>query len=206
MRPSFLLVTMWGCSTVPVPRGLRPVSVVRPAAAGGSSALDEMLRNDLSGDHSFPWSATRPLTWNDFQAAPPTEGREGAKTSYSLYSVWKCRGSVFEFRVIAGFRTRRSWVKLVVLNDSVQRRTVLSHEQTHFDLGEVYARRMRQVFGTLTAPCRKSDAALSALVRRIAEEEKADQRRYDAETNHGLLAAPQAAWSLQTRRRLAASK
>jgi hypothetical protein len=201
-----LLVTLLGCSTVPVPRGLRPVSVVRPAAADATSALDELLRNDLSGDHSFPWSAARPLTWNDFQAAPPTEGREGAKTSYSLYSVWKCRGAVFEFRVIAGFRTRRSWVKLVVLNDSVQRRTVLGHEQTHFDLGELYARRMRQAFAALSAPCRKSDAALSALVQRIADEEKAEQRRYDAETHHGLLAAPQVAWSLQTRRRLTASR
>jgi hypothetical protein len=165
-----------------------------------------MLRSDLSEDHAFPWSDARPLSWTDFQGSPPTEGREGAKTSYALYSAWKCRGNVFEFRVIAGFRPRHSWVKPVVLNDQVQRRTVLGHEQTHFDLGEVYAGKMRQAFGALAGPCRKTDAALAAMVRRLAEEEKAEQRRYDVETNHGLLATPQAAWSLQTRRRLAASR
>jgi hypothetical protein len=137
---------------------------------------------------------------------PPTEGPEGAKTAYAMYSAWKCRGTAFEFRVIAGFRPRQSWVKAVVLNDSVQRRTVLGHEQTHFDLGELHARRMRQVFGDLAGPCRKTDAELTALAQRLAQEEKAEQRRYDAETNHGLLAAPQAAWSLRTGRRVAASK
>jgi hypothetical protein len=165
-----------------------------------------MLRSDLAEDHAFPWSATRRLMWSDFQGPPPTEGSEGAKTSYTLYSAWKCWGEAFEFRVIAAFRPRQSWVKPLVLNDSTQRRTVLGHEQTHFDLAEVHARRMRQVFGDLARPCSKTDAELRALVQSLAQDEKEEQRRYDAETNHGLLAAEQAAWSLQTRRRLAASK
>ena len=207
-RPTALLVaTALGCAATPPQRRPPPrlVPTSAPPPGGRSSALDDMLRSDLAEDHAFPWSVARPLTWSDFQATPPTEGREGARTSYALYSAWKCRGSVFEFRVIAGFRPRQSWVKPVVLNDSAQRRTVLGHEQTHFDLGELHAREMRQVFGELAGPCRKTDAALTALARRLAQEEETEQRRYDTETNHGLLAAQQAAWSLQTRRRLAAS-
>jgi len=165
-----------------------------------------MVRGDLADDHAFPWSATRPLTWSDFQGTPPTEGSEGAKTSYTLYYAWKCRGESFEFRAVAGFRPRESWVKAVVLNDATQRRTVLGHEQTHFDLAEVHARRIRRTFADLTRPCARSDSELSALAQRLAQEEKAEQRRYDAETNHGLVAARQADWSLQTRRRLGASK
>jgi hypothetical protein len=165
-----------------------------------------MLRRDLAEDHAFPWSAARPLTWSDFQGTPPTEGREGAKSAYTLYSAWKCRGSAFEFRVVAGFRPRQSWVKAVVLNDSAQRRTILVHEQTHFDLGELHARKMRRVFADLVGPCRKTDAALTTLAQRLGQEEDTEQQRYDAETNHGLLAAQQAAWTVQTRRRLAASR
>lgn len=127
-------------------------------------------------------------------------------TSYTLYSAWKCRGGVFEFRVIAGFRPRQSWVKAVILNDTTQRRTILGHEQTHFDLAEVHARRMRRAFGALVRPCTKTDEQLSDLARQLGKDEKTEQRRYDAETKHGLVAAQQAAWSLQTRRRLAASK
>lgn len=123
-------------------------------------------------------------------------------TSYTLYSAWKCRGSTFEFRVIAGFRPRQSWVKAVVLNDTTQRRTVLGHEQTHFDLAEVHARAMRRAFRGLTQPCVMSDGALSGMVQRLIQAEKAEQRRYDAETNHGLRASQQAAWTAAVARRL----
>jgi hypothetical protein len=201
-----LLATALACAASPAPRRPSPASTSAAPPAGGTGRLDDMLRGDLAKDHAFPWSAARPLTWSDFEGLPPTEGPEGAMTSYALYSAWSCRGEAFRFQVIAGFRPRQSWVKAVVLNDSVQRRTVLAHEQTHFDLGEVHARRMRQVFGDLAGPCRRADAELAALAQRIAEEEKAEQRRYDVETNHGLLAVPQAAWSSQTRRRLAASR
>jgi len=165
-------------------------------------ALDDLLRDDLAADHAFAWSARRPLAWSDFQGSPPSEGSEGAKTSYTLYSAWKCRGDLFEFRVIAGFRSRQSWVKAIVLNDSTQRRTILRHEQTHFDLAEVHARRLRRAFRDLAHPCAKTDEELNALAQRLAQEEKAEQRRYDAETNHGLLADHQAAWSRDVVRRL----
>jgi hypothetical protein len=201
MRGLLLLTALaaLGCASAPAP-------ATRPApAAAASSALDELLRNDLAADRALGWSAARRLTWDDFQGDPPADGSEGAITSYTLYSAWKCRGSAFEFRVIAGFRPRQSWVKAVVLNDTTQRRTVLGHEQTHFDLAEVHARIMRRTFRELVQPCSKTDAQLGALAQRLAEEEKAEQRRYDAETKHGLLAAQQAAWTLQTRRRLAAS-
>jgi len=163
-----------------------------------------MIRKDLTSDRAFAWS-TRRLTWSDFQGEPPTEGSEGAKTSYTIYSAWRCRGSAFEFRIVAGFRPQQSWVKPVVLRDTLQRRTVLGHEQTHFDLAEVHARIMRRTFRELDRPCAQSDGDLSELAERLAQNEKAEQRRYDSETEHGLRAGPQASWTLQTRRRLTAS-
>lgn len=196
-RRTLLLVTALGCATTPP-----PPPATRPRVA--STGLDEAVRRELLEDHAFSWSAARPLAWRDFQGSPPRGGPEGSKTAYSLSSIWQCRGKAFDFRVIVAFRTRQSWVKAAVLNDSVQRRALLDHEQTHFDLAEVHARRIRRAFRSLSAPCVKTDAELAALTDRLAEEEKAEQRRYDAETDHGLLAAEQAEWSLQTRRRLAA--
>lgn len=193
-----------GCASAPT-RARRPAagSSATPAAvSGGSSALDDLMRSDLAEDRAIAWTAGRRLTWNDFQGDPPTDGSEGAKTSYTLYSAWRCRGSGFEFRVIAGFRPRQSWVKPVVLNDTVQRRTVLGHEQTHFDLAEVHARIMRRAFRDLASPCSKTDGDLSELAQRLAQNEKAEQRRYDTETNHGLQASQQAAWSASVGRRL----
>ena len=159
----------------------------------------------MAADHAFAWSARRPLAWSDFQASPPSEGAEAAKTSYTLYSVWQCRGEVFTFRVLAGFRPRQSWVKPIVLKDSTQRRTILGHEQTHFDLAEVHARRMRRAFEELTHACAQTDKEIQALLQRLTQDEKSEQRRYDAETNHGLIADQQAAWSRSVARRIAGS-
>lgn len=203
---AIVLVAALGCASHAVPppaRGPAPSPSRRgspPPAA--STALDDMMRGDLAADDAFPWSAGRPLAWGDFRGSPPSEGSEGAKTSYTLYSGWQCRGDVFDIRVIAGFRPRESWVKAIVLNDSAQRRSILRHEQTHFDLAEVHARRMRQEFRDLSRPCAKTDAELRALAQRLAQEEKAEQRRYDDETNHGLLTDQQAAWSRDVARRL----
>jgi uncharacterized protein DUF922 len=194
-----VLVAALGCvshAASPPARGAAPSPARR-------ETLDDMLGDDLAADHAFAWSAGRPLAWSDFQGSPPTEGAEGAKTSYTLYYAWKCRGEVFEFRAIAGFRPRQSWVKAIVLNDSTQRGTVLRHEQTHFDLAEVHARRMRRAFADLARPCANTDAELRALAERLAQQELVEQRRYDAETNHGLVADQQAAWNRNVAERLA---
>jgi Bacterial protein of unknown function (DUF922) len=197
---SLLSIFVLGCASAPapVPPGR---AAPKPRAVLATPRLEDLVRGDLADDHALAWSPQR-LTWSDFQGAPPAEGSEGAKTSYALYSAWRCRGTRFEFRVIAGFRPRQSWVKAVVLQDTAQRGAVLSHEQTHFDLAEVHARMMRGTFGALTSPCRKTDQELSALAERLVQAEKAEQRRYDAETNHGLRAAEQAAWNASVARRL----
>jgi len=178
----------------------RPPAAVTPKA--GSATLDDLLREDMTADSAFPWSAARRLRWSDFRARPPGQGEEGAKTGYALFYAWKCRGEAFEFRVIAAFRPRQSWVKAVIVNDSAQSRSALGHEQTHFDLTEMHARKMRQYFNALPEACRKTDRELTALARRLLQEEKTEQQRYDAETEHGLRAAQQATWSRDVARRL----
>lgn len=144
--------------------------------------------------------------WSDFQAAPPRGGPEAARTGYGLYYAWKCRGKsgrgAFEFRAIAGFHPRGSWVKAEVLRDSAESRRVLGHERTHFNITEVHARRMRRHFAALVEPCGRTDSELSAEARRLLEEEKATQRRYDEETDHGLRTTQQARWEAEVRRDL----
>jgi hypothetical protein len=173
----------------------------------------------------MPWSATRPLRWGDFHGVPRQGGDEAAKTAYGIYYAWKCRGRAFEFRAVAAFHTQESWVQPAVVSDSAEGPRTLGHEQTHFDIAEVYARRMRRHFRELGGgggggrppprgpgrrprrapppqPCAQSDADLSAAAQRLLEEEKAMQRRYDAETAHGLRRREQAAWETEIRRQL----
>ena len=214
MRPLPLVVVLaaFGCAHAkpaspptgsPTPTRTPAVSI-DPGPRSRSPGLEDLVGDDLAEDHAFPWSAARPLIWSDFQADPPAGGAEGAVTAYGLYYAWKCLGEAFEFRVIAGFRPRQSWVKAVVVGNPAESRRTLRHEQTHFDLSEVHARMMRRSFANLTGACRRRDGELTGLARRLLDEEKAEQRRYDGETNHGLDSAQQAAWNQAVARRLTA--
>ena len=141
----------------------------------------------------MPWSGSRLLAWSDFQGGAPTGGDENARTVYNLSFESRCRGDEFTFTVTALFFPAESWVKPQVLADRVAAVRVLEHEQTHFNLTEVYARRMRRYFAGLYNPCGQTDAAINAAVERFAREEGEAQQRYEAETNHGLIANRQVA-------------
>lgn len=182
-----------------------PVSAPAPAPTStGSSALRELLASDMAPHDAIPWSTARRLVWSDFRGRPPSGGRESALTAYALFYGWRCRGQRFEFLVTAGFLPKQSWVKEAVVRDTADSRRVLRHEQTHFDVTEVYARRLRRYFADLAAPCGKTDAELEALAQRLVQEEKTTQQRYDAETEHGLLAPKQGEWSRDLAQQLTA--
>jgi hypothetical protein len=205
--PVLVAVTV-ACVPQPAPRAApAPAPAPATAAAGAprSGTLERGLAADMAAEQAIPWAAGWRLAWTDFQGSPPSAGNEGARTAYGLYFAWSCRGAAFAFQVVAALHPRRSWVKAAVVRDARENPRILRHEQTHFDLTEVYARRMRRHFATLTRPCSRTDAELRAVARQLVEEEKAMQRRYDGETNHGLRDDRQAAWNADVARMLGAA-
>ena len=214
-RGVLLTIVLAACSPKEPPKA--PAPAARPAArttttapgsaaaaARPSSALDSAMAADLAADRAIPWSSTWRLTWANFQGRPPTAGNEGARTAYGLYYAWSCKGERFGFRVVAGFHPTRSWVKQAVVKNPAENARVLRHEQTHFDITEVFARRLRKELGSVSRPCAQSDAALKAIARRIVDEERRTQQRYDSESNHGLIENRQADWNFEVAKMLQA--
>lgn len=166
-------------------------------------SLPATLRNQMAGHDAVAWSATRRLSWTDFQGIAPTRGDESALTAYSLFHGATCTGRSFEFRVIAAFLPRQSWVRPAVVANATTSSRTLRHEQTHFDLSEVHARRMRRYFAELFEPCMKTTEELGALAQRFVRDEGAAQRKYDEETGNGRVAKKQAEWEAEVGRQLA---
>jgi hypothetical protein len=157
--------------------------------------LTETINAQLTKAQAFAWAVKRPLVWADFRGEPPAGGPAAAETAYALFYGARCTGSLFEFRVVAAFRPSDSWVRPMVLKSPTDNARALRHEQTHFDLTEVHARRMRRYFAELMAPCRVSAGELEAMAERLVRDEKAAQAQYDAETDHGRTAAQQTRWN-----------
>lgn len=177
-----LLIT--GCAPA-----LRPADP-RPAA---SLAFRAPFQSPATASE-LAWSSSRPLTWEDFRGKPPTDGEEQARTVYLLSFESRCRGVEFTFNVTALMLPTQSWVKPFVQATQAGGVRVLRHEQTHFDLTEIYARRMRRFFKDLYDPCGQPDERLREAVDRYVKEESDAQGRYDSETQYGRNDQAQARW------------
>ena len=96
--------------------------------------------------------------------------------------------------MLAAFRPRDSWVKMAMLRTPADNARALRHEQAHFDLAEVHARRIRRYYAELPAPCRLSTNELEDAARRLERDQKAAQEEYDKESDHGRDATQQTRW------------
>ena len=171
--------------------------------ANAAPSLHDVLTGQVVAAGAISWSAGRPLTWEDFRGTPPaTPGDEGARTAYSLFHGARCTGQRFEFVVIAAMLPRSSWVTANVLRNAALSARSLRHEQTHFDLSEVHARRMRRHFHELLSPCRRSETELNALAERFTRDEAQAQRNYDDDTNYGRNPGKQTEWNDEAARQI----
>ena len=154
-------------------------------------------------DEAIRWDPGYRLTWDDFRADPPQSQRVAATTASGISYSYRTNGPSGKYRldyeVGAYFYPERSWYH-PELCDSV----VLSHEQLHFDISELYARRMRDILGSRTF-----DGNVRAEVRKIFERINRElsefQNRYDEETDFSRDHQAQARWNEQIAARLAAS-
>lgn len=190
-----LALTLVIAACRPVEQPSRPTAVVN---------LDDELTRDIAAESGLVWSQERLLRWSDFEARPPGEGPEGALTAYSLFYGLRCVGARLQFRVVAAFLPSQSWVKGTVLASPALSRQTLRHEQTHFNISELHARRMRRFFAELYSACSSTSDQLRVLAERFVTEEGEEQSRYDDETRHGLRPQPQALWDQDVDERLAA--
>jgi hypothetical protein len=191
--------------TVALALGVATAACVPKTGGAAQPTLTEVIDGEIAVADAIPWSAERPLTWKDFRGTPPVEpGDEGARTAYSLFYGARCAGKRFEFQVLAAVLPRLSWVTPNVLKNPALSARSLRHEQTHFNLSEVHARRMRKYFAELEQPCSNDEAQLNALAQRFVRAEATAQSSYDQETNYGRTPAKQSEWEAETMRQIEA--
>ena len=166
--------------------------------------LAESLNAQIAKAEAMPWTLARRLTWPDFKGPAPRDSGAAAETAYTLFYGVRCAGEAFEFRVVAAFRPNDSWVRPSVLKSPGDSSRALRHEQTHFDISEVHARRMRRYFSELLAPCRRPTDDLADMAETLVRDERAAQAAYDKETDHSRVPAQQARWEKEVTAQLSA--
>src|SRR5690349_706212 len=83
------------------------------------------------------WSGDRLLTWEDFKCEPKTGTDAVASTSTSLGIAYQLVDGKLTYDVTCNFSKVKSW-------GSMKTDYILAHEQGHFDITEIYARKLHE--------------------------------------------------------------
>jgi hypothetical protein len=135
------------------------------------------------------WCENRKLLWTDFRANPDAHSLYSAVSATYIEEKHGCsEAGVFEHEVKAVFVKNESW------SVSMDSEALLRHEQTHFDLTEYFARKMRQRFNALVNPCSIPNEQILAMVDSIYTELEITHHLYDQYTVHGLNKENQLLW------------
>ena len=143
--------------------------------------------SSLNAQSVIPWSQTTKLEWSDFRASPNTDILGYAQTSYKI-EIEPSNVLVDEnnniqnhesLSVVANFYKNHSWV---FKKDDY----LLKHEQLHFDIAGLYARKMMNEFDKLKKNKIADFDSYMSVYKNLWAECRQVQKKYDKETNHGL--------------------
>jgi predicted secreted Zn-dependent protease len=82
---------------------------------------------------------------------------------------------------------------------------VLSHEQLHFDISELFARKMRKIMAE-TRFTSNARAEVKAIYKKVLQDLSAFQSLYDHETNYSRDHQKQLAWNNKIKEALSTSE
>lgn len=162
----------------------------------------------------IPWTESRRLTWDYFKGQTPAERAGDAMLRYGLlpdrkYESTTCQdpntkqwtATVTKYEPRNVMVPSESWV-----DPEHKTEKLLSHEQGHFDINEVYRRVLereaRKLVGrgaTLEAACKDLQEQLNGLFARVWKKSEEQQDQYDKGTDHGTKEDKQEEWNTKIR-------
>ena len=158
----------------------------------------------LGAPLGIPWERHPSLTWDDFKGRPGTAREPSAVTDTGFRTQLICRDGLLDLEGGAEFYPNTSWVKPDHKLDRL-----LTHEQGHFDITELFTRRMKKAIRDARIGCEdesKADAAGRRILSALDEEWVKTEKAYDHDTKDGTDAVSQNQASARIARDLAASK
>lgn len=140
------------------------------------------------------WNASYKLKWSDFKAKPNMSDGAVAITAsgitfgFSITQTDKNEVVSFTSEVHAHFYPEESWYKIEQADNHI-----LGHEQLHFDITELFARKFRYRIGQL-----KLSNNVRKQLKRINNDIYAElaqmQKKYDNETDYSMNFESQSKW------------
>ena len=133
------------------------------------------------------WNPSRRLNWNDFKGSPPRSASNAALTSSGILMKFSTNGEWLDYQISCNFDKNSSWGR--VKNDHI-----LSHEQGHFDISEIYARKLNKTLKAYHPRGNSVTRDVNEIYKKVMDELLVMQNKYDEETDYSRNFRQQENW------------
>jgi hypothetical protein len=145
--------------------------------------------NKTIAQDTIYWQPTYKLKWEDFKGIPDSSSKDGAISRPGVKYHLSANEDSFNVKVICFFIRSKSWSKFKK-ND-----TLLLHEQGHFDIAELFARKLRKAFAEYKFNAQTVGKDIDNLFIFNRQERTEMDVLYDKETNHSQNKQQQVLWN-----------
>lgn len=178
------VVCMQGITTKVSARGEKDDKINNPS-------LPARMTSPVSGTE-FQWADHKTLSWDDFKGPVRASDEESAAATHCGMG-FRINGvspaGKPDVTVYNTFYVKKSWVR-----SDARIESILFHEQGHFDLCELFTRKLKARIETLPANVPDVKEALLAIFSEVNNEYEMSQQAYEDETIHGTNFAAQSRW------------
>jgi len=157
-----------------------------------------------SKNNTITWNKYRKLKTSDFQAKRSRGNKNTAATTASAFgfNITDKNGHI-SGNIFVRFYKDDSWWNPE--NETSRRKQlILKHEQLHFDICELYGRKLYREIMKLKSKNQLNSRNLDRLHKRLEKEYHHFQDLYDKETDHSLNADAQRKWNKKVDKELRA--
>jgi len=149
------------------------------------------------------WGHLQKLTWKDFKGKPNKRSPYKAMTFASIGSnLISFSKNELKVEILCHFIKNKSWTKM-------ETDELLRHEQVHFDIAELAARKMRQKISDLNLKNlnhKNIESKLNAIFNASVKDQVKMNQKYDSETNHSINSKSQEEWENRVKEMLVETK
>lgn len=151
----------------------------------------------FKGDDTLLWNPDQKLVWSDFKGKAPHPSSYSAQSN-CIYALTTQQDFSSDTMLLTSvltpcFTRKASWVE-----SGAEQERLLEHEQLHFDLCELYARKFRKRLTQTPLSILDFDREIQALFGQLWNEYRSAQELYDEQTKHGTLYDLQMRWRQDT--------
>ena len=156
-----------------------------PTKLTSSITSDSTLRAE--SQEMIPWELDKRLVWDDFLCEPKVGSDAVASTSTSLGIAYQLSNGELRYHITCYFNKEKSW-------GLMKTDYILAHEQGHFDITEIFARKLNEALQNYKFSKRNYKRDIGQIYQSIVSEKEEFQKTYDSESDHSRNKKTQYDW------------